>query len=106
MWYDFNVLERRAQELIDSNRPSDAIKIYMFMGDGDQSLDGGYLGMRIGECYEKMGDLHAARYWYGRAVEENPSIECYVNARKHLDHVNVNHLVPPEDYMRRGESGD
>lgn len=48
--------------------------IYLFMGaDGDQSLDAGYLGERLGECYENLGDLHAAKYWYGRAVEESPT---------------------------------
>jgi hypothetical protein len=62
MRYDFNVLERRATELIDAGRPQDAIKIYLFMADGDPSLDAGYLGKRLGECYEQIGDLHAAKY--------------------------------------------
>jgi len=52
------------------------------MADGDRSLDGGYLAMRIGECHEAQGELHAARYWYGRAVEENPGFPEYVAARR------------------------
>lgn len=46
--YDFNQLERRAKELIKAGRSADAIKIYLFMADGDQSLDGGYLGSDSG----------------------------------------------------------
>jgi tetratricopeptide (TPR) repeat protein len=92
--YDFNALERRAQELIDSGRPHDAIKIYLFMADGDPSLDGGYLGMRLGECYERMGDLHAAKYWYGRCVEENPVVRTScVEARERLKDVNIDDLI-------------
>src|SRR5580704_11477966 len=97
--YDFNVLEKAAQELIDSGRPQDAIKIYMFMGDGDQSLDAGYLGKRIGECYEAIGELHAAKYWYGRAVEENPALQPYVDARKRLEAITIDELVPPAKYI-------
>ena len=74
MAYDFNKLERTAASLKDGGHWQEALRIYLFMADGDQSLDGGYLGERIGECYEKLGQLDAARYWYGRAVEENPAI--------------------------------
>jgi hypothetical protein len=49
MRYDFNVLEKRAKQLLVENRPADAIKIYLFMADGDQSLDAGYLGLKIGQ---------------------------------------------------------
>ncbi len=99
--YDFNVLEKAAQELIDSGHPQDAIKIYLFMGDGDPSLDAGYLGKRLGECYEALGDLHAAKYWYGRAVEENPHLQPYADARKRLELINIDTLVPPEKYIVR-----
>jgi hypothetical protein len=95
MRYDFNVLERRAQELLNSGRPSDAIRIYFFMADGDPSLDAGYLGKRIAECYEGMGQLYAAKYWYGRAVEENPVVrsDC-IEARKRLEEVvNIDDLI-------------
>lgn len=104
MKYDFNVLEKRADELINSGRPQDALKIYMFMADGDTSLDAGYLGKKIAQCYEKMGDLHAAKYWYGRAVEENPEVrvDCQ-EARKRLEYVNIDDLISPEDYKRSGK---
>jgi hypothetical protein len=78
--YNFNVLEQRAKELIAAGRPKDAMAIYLFMGDGDPSLDAGYLAMRMGECCENLKDLHAAKWWYGRAVEENPGIQP---TRKH-----------------------
>jgi hypothetical protein len=100
MSYDFNVLEKAANELVVSGRPHDAIKIYLFMADGDQSLDGGYLGEKLGECYEIAGDLHAAKYWYGRAVEENPKARPKsVEARDRLASVSIDDLVPPQTYI-------
>ena len=94
MNYEFNKLEERAKQLLDSGLPHDAIKIYLFMADGDQSLDGGYLAKRIAQCYEQMKDLHAAKYWYGRAVEENPEVrlDC-LEARKRLDFVTIEDLL-------------
>jgi tetratricopeptide (TPR) repeat protein len=94
MKHDFNKLEEKAKKLLDAGLPHDAIKIYLFMADGDQSLDGGYLAKRIAQCYEQMKDLHAAKYWYGRAVEENPEVrvDC-VEARKRLDFVTIDDLL-------------
>jgi tetratricopeptide (TPR) repeat protein len=102
MLWDFNVLEKKAKELMDAGRPQDAIRIYFLMADGDPSLDGGYLGGKIGQCYESMGQLYAAKYWYGRAVEENPEVrrDC-AEARERLEEiVTINDLIPPEDYER------
>lgn len=88
--YDFNHLDRISKDLIATGKAADAIKIYLFMADGDQSLDAGYLGERLGECYEKIGDLHAAKYWYGRAVEENPDVRLIsVAAHKRLHEVSI-----------------
>jgi tetratricopeptide (TPR) repeat protein len=88
--HDFNRLERQAKDLMASGKAADAIKIYLFMADGDQSLDAGYLGERLGECYEKIGDLHAAKYWYGRAAEENPDVRlASVDARQRLHDVGI-----------------
>jgi tetratricopeptide (TPR) repeat protein len=94
MKYDFNKLEEKATDLFEQGLPSEAIKIYLFMADGDQSLDAGYLGKKIAECYEKMNDLYSAKYWYGRAVEENPEvrIDC-LEARKRLEYVTINGLI-------------
>jgi hypothetical protein len=90
MKYDFNKLEEKAKELLDAGLPHDAIKIYLFMADGDQSLDGGYLAEKIAQCYERMNDLHAAKYWYGRAIEENPEVRVKsVEARKRLEGVTI-----------------
>lgn len=97
--YDFNVLERAAQDLLDRNTPHDALKIYLFMADGDPSLDAGYLAAGIGECYERLGDLHAAKFWYGRAVEENPGIDRYIALRAKLAHVNIDSLVPRSSFV-------
>ncbi len=94
MKYDFNLLERRAAELIRSGRPRDAIKIFLFMADGDPSLDGGYLGEKIAQCYESLGDFYSAKYWYGRAVEENPEVRREsVEARRRLERLTIDDLV-------------
>lgn len=98
MTYDFNLLEERAKELIGAARWKDALRIYLVMADGDHSLDGGYLGEKIGECYEALGDLAAAKFWYGRAVEENPEVRvAAASARKRLQAVTIDDLVPPSD---------
>lgn len=92
--YDFNQLERVATELINSGRVADALKIYLFMADGDQSLDAGYLGEKLGHCYEQLGDLHAAKFWYGRAVEENPKVrQTAAQALERLSDVGIERLV-------------
>jgi len=92
--HDFNKLEEKANNLLDSELPHEAIKIYFYMADGDQSLDGGYLAKKIAQCYEKMNDLHAAKYWYGRAIEENPEVrlDC-VKARNRLECVTIDDLL-------------
>jgi len=71
---DFNAFERVAAKAINQQRFNDAIRVYLFMSDGDPSLDGGYLAERIGHCYEALNEIPAARFWYGRAVEENPEV--------------------------------
>jgi hypothetical protein len=98
--YDFDILQKKAVSLEENGLLKDALKIYLFMADGDTSLDGGYLGERIGHLYEKMGELHAAKYWYGRAVEENPEIEFYQQARRRLEHININDVVDPGEYLK------
>lgn len=71
---DDNTLEASATELLQRGRPADALKIFYRLAEGDASLDGGYLGWRIGQCYEALGELSAARYWHSRAVTENPEL--------------------------------
>ena len=96
--YDFNKLETTADSLKQAGRHRDALRIYLFMADGDESLDGGYLGERIGECYERLGEGDAARYWYGRAVEENPAV-CVeaAAARERLGTISIADLCGPEN---------
>jgi hypothetical protein len=89
---DFNELERRAGSLRAAKRFREAMAIYFFMADGDPSLDAGHLAHAIGACHEGLGDLHAARWWYGRALEENPEIPAYQQARSRLDNVGFDRL--------------
>jgi hypothetical protein len=53
MKYDFNMLEKGAMSLLALGRPHEAIKIYLFMADGDQSLDGGYLAKKLLNAMKK-----------------------------------------------------
>lgn len=71
------------------------------MADGDPSLDGGYLGEKIAQCYESMEVLYAAKYWHGRAVEENPEVRiASMEAKKRLEKVvTINDLLPAKDYI-------
>jgi tetratricopeptide (TPR) repeat protein len=95
--YDFNTLERVARELFGQHRYQDALRIYYFMGDGDPSLDAGYLGKRIAECYAALGELHAAKYWYSRAIEENPVVNAGCSdARDRLNTPSIDDLLPPQ----------
>jgi len=69
------------------------------MADGDPSLDGGYLGMKIAQCYERLEKFGAAKYWYGRAVEENIARDNCFDALQKLENVNINDLISPEDLV-------
>jgi tetratricopeptide (TPR) repeat protein len=93
--YDFNVLEKAARELFERGLYRDALRIYYFMSDGDASLDAGYLGEKLGECYEALGELQAAKYWSGRAVEENPAVRTNsAAALSRLADVSIDDLLP------------
>ena len=89
---DFNELEHRAHRFIRAGRHRDAIAVYLTMGDGDPSLDAGYLAHRVGQCHEALGELHAAKWWYGIAVRENPGIEVYQEAHSRLEGVGFDTL--------------
>jgi tetratricopeptide (TPR) repeat protein len=92
--HDFNLLEMRARELKAQQRFRDALSIYLHMVDGDSSLDAGYLGEKIAECYEALDDLYSAKYWFGRALEENPQVRLKArNARQRLSATGIDHLL-------------
>jgi hypothetical protein len=103
MKYDLNLLQTAAQQFMNKGEHHSAIKIYLFMSDGDPSLDGGFLGEQLGRCYEAIGDLMAAKYWYGRAIEENPEVrKLSKQKRKALENVNVQDIVP--GFMLKAEN--
>jgi tetratricopeptide (TPR) repeat protein len=98
MKYDFNVLEMAALRHSKAGRHREALAIYFWMADGDPSLDAGYLARRIAECYEALGELPAAKYWYGRAVEEDPVVNAScADARRKLDDTPIDKLIAQED---------
>jgi tetratricopeptide (TPR) repeat protein len=90
---EFNAVHDRAVQMVRANRLQDALKLFYHLAEGDRSLDGGSLGHSIGECYEGLGDLHAARYWYARAFEENPVIELYRQDYQRLKEVTITDLI-------------
>ena len=94
MSYDFNILEEAAARLALAGRPRDAIKIYLYMAEGDPSLDAGYLAERLGVCYEQAGEPHAARYWYKRALEEGPGFRLEAEkGRERLQDISIDNLL-------------
>lgn len=75
---DSETLQAFANQCLSDERIGTALAVYLHMAEGDPSLDGGSLGhAAVGECYEKLGGPHAARYCYRRAAEENPDIDLY-----------------------------
>ncbi|MGA0596472.1 hypothetical protein [Enterovirga sp. CN4-39] len=90
---DPNEMQAFADRCVQTGRFETAIAMYLHMAEGDPSLDGGSLGHAIGACYEGLGDLHAARYWYGRAAEENPAIELYRRDFERMANVRAEDLL-------------
>jgi tetratricopeptide (TPR) repeat protein len=90
---NFNDLEERAKEMVDKEQYEKALRIYYYMAYGDPSLDGGWLGWKIGICYERLNQIDAARYWYGRAVEENPEVREYVKEQERMGPIDISDLV-------------
>jgi tetratricopeptide (TPR) repeat protein len=90
---DTNSLQALADRCVREGRYETAISVYLYLADGDPSLDGGSLGHALGECYERLGERYAARFWYGRAAEENPAIELYRRDYERTRAVRVEELV-------------
>ncbi len=90
---DSNDMQAFADRCVRMKRYDTAIAMYLHMAEGDPSLDGGSLGHAIGACYEGLGNLHAARYWYGRAVEENPAVDLYRRDYERMADVKAEDLV-------------
>lgn len=91
---DFNVLELAAVRHMEAGRYQEALQIYYYMANGDPSLDGGYLAKRMAQCYASLNNLRAAKYWYGRAIEENPVVnaDC-VEAMEKLGDMSIDDLL-------------
>jgi hypothetical protein len=86
---DFTKISTLADRLEKADNFSDAIRAYLCLCDGDPSLEGGYFANRLSVCYEKLGEFFAAKYWAGRAVEENPGIDQYSVQRAKFENVTI-----------------
>ena len=91
--FDFNNLEKLALQLQKSLRHEEAIAIYLFMSDGDRSLDAGHLAFCLAHCYRFLNRLPEAQYWARRAVEENPSIDVYQELKKDLGAISIEAIL-------------
>jgi hypothetical protein len=91
------ILYSLIREFMEAGNYQSALNVLFEMADGDPSLEGGWCGFKIGECYENLGHMMAARYWYGRAAEENPGISAYKAARERLEDANIAHLAHRQD---------
>jgi len=101
--FDFNLLEDIARSKTQLGEYREALMIYLYMADGDPSLDGGYLAEQIAKCYEALMDLHSAKYWYGKAVEENPEVRSYsMSSLDRLKSIGIDDLV--SQYLDRKRS--
>jgi hypothetical protein len=96
---DFTKISTIAHRLEEIGKYSEAIKIYYCLCDGDSSLEAGYFAQRISICYEKLGDSFAAKYWAGRAVEENPTIVQYTEQREKFSSVGILNLVDLQEIV-------
>jgi hypothetical protein len=51
-------------------------------------------------CYDAIADSHAAKFRYGRAMEEGAGAwPDRIKARKRLDAVTIDNLVAPESHI-------
>ncbi len=90
---DYNLLNYCANNAFEKGDYKEALAIYLFLATGDGSLEAGWTGFWVAKCYEKLGDLHSAKYWASRAYEENPTIEQYVEYKSSLDNINIDDVV-------------
>jgi tetratricopeptide (TPR) repeat protein len=96
---DVNAAMAAASSLRETERNQEAIELYLFLADGDASLDAGWLAVQLAECYESLGRLSEARYWAGRAEEENPTLWDRVETRNRLGPVKIDHILPRDQYL-------
>jgi tetratricopeptide (TPR) repeat protein len=90
---DLNVLQKYASKYLEVGEFDEAIALFLEIAHSDKTLDAGYLAERIGFCYEQKRQFHVAKYWYDRAVEENPEIEAYKTAARRFTALTVDELV-------------
>jgi hypothetical protein len=68
------------------------------MADGDQSLDGGRLGKLVSECCDRLGDLPAAKYFYGLSLPRYEFTEVGDRWRELKRRLAVDDLFEPDDF--------
>jgi tetratricopeptide (TPR) repeat protein len=106
---DVDTLISRADALRQSAQFQRALEIYLFLAERDPSLDGGWLGVQIAECYEMLGRMIEARYWAGRAVEENPTLPDRGAIGDRLGNIQLDQITgppPPTEWISGANEAD
>jgi tetratricopeptide (TPR) repeat protein len=79
-----NQLEKNACFFIERGFYREAIELYFLLSEGDDSFDAGGNAFKIGICYEKIGDIKSAVFWYFKATSEAPFMIEYKEAHDRL----------------------
>jgi len=89
---DVNELQNRAALLRSNGHFQKAIDVYLYLADGDPSLDAGWYAIQIAECCEKLGRMTEARYWAARAKDENPTVPDRQEIEQRLGPIKLAHV--------------
>lgn len=93
MSLDANAIVARARARQERLDYQSALELFLYLAQGDQSLDGGSLGVDIAYCYEQLGRINEARFWASRAREENPTLDDRVEISERLGPIKIEHLL-------------
>lgn len=102
---DENELRSRADSLRSNGHFQNAIDVYLYLADGDPSLDAGWYAIQIAECYESLGRMAEARYWAARAKDENPTVPDRLEIAQRLGPIRLAHVdgsPPAEQWSSSG----
>lgn len=90
---DFNLINHCADQAFSDGNFLDAIAVFLFWAELDSSLEAGYVGFRLANCYERLGDKVSARYWAARCLFENPNVQEYMDLVDNLGKSDLDHII-------------
>jgi hypothetical protein len=90
---DLNNIVAKIDKLIHEERYNDALFLLYYISIDDPSLEAGYYAYLIGKCYEETNNITGARFWYKRAVEENPEVTQYSSALDRTEEMDIESMI-------------